>query len=250
MTNSKVVLEEEQMTFRQIPKIRLADLVIDQLKESIFQGQYQPGERIPTEHKLVEIFGVSRVIVREAIRNLELGGLIQIKRGPKGGAFVQPMNHDAASQVMQDTFRLGNGTVADIMEVRLELEPLVAGLAAHRATEEDISALGEALVEMPGSPSAEYVTSNINFHRILATCSHNPMYDLLINILLDFTQDLILKIKPPNRIIHDKATHPALFQKVRGRDSEGARRMMRTHLEDILPLLKELEEKSSGKLTQ
>ena len=104
------------MEYIQIQKGRLADLVSNQLKESIFQGLYRPGQRIPTEHKLVEGFGVSRVIVREALKNLEQTGLIEIKRGPKGGAFVLPMRHDAVSQVIKDTLRLGRAKVADIMD--------------------------------------------------------------------------------------------------------------------------------------
>ena len=133
------------MKYKQISTGRFADLVSDQLKESIFQGRYQPGQRMPNEHKLVEVFGVSRVIIREAIRDLERNGLLEIKRGPKGGAFVLPMNHNAVSKVIKDVFKLGNGTVADIMEVRLEIEPTVAGLAARRATDEDVDKLKEAL---------------------------------------------------------------------------------------------------------
>jgi GntR family transcriptional repressor for pyruvate dehydrogenase complex len=241
-----MIEEHQEILYRQIPTRRLADLVGDQLKESIFQGRYQPGQRMPTEHKLVEIFGVSRVIVREAIRTLETKGLIEIRRGPKGGAFVLPMNHDAVSKVIKDVFKLGNGTVADIMEVRLEIEPTVAGLAALRATDEDVDMLTDALEDMPGAPGDEYVAWNVNFHRLLARCSHNPMFNILVNILMDFTEELILKIKPNERVIHDTTSHSDLLEKVRRRDSDGARRKMRSHLEDVVPLLTELEKKASG----
>ena len=234
------------MKYKQIPTGRFADLVSDQLKESIFRGQYQPGQRMPNEHKLVEVFGVSRVIIREAIRDLERNGLLEIKRGPKGGAFVLPMNHNAVSKVLKDVFKLGNGTVADIMEVRLEIEPTVAGLAARRATDEDVDKLTEALEDMPEAPGDEYVAWNLNFHRLLARCSHNPMFNILVNILLDFTEELIIKIKPTERVIHDTTSHPDLLEKVRRGDSDGARRKMRSHLEDVAPLLTELEKKASA----
>lgn len=198
---------------------------------------------MPPEHQLVEIFGVSRVIVREAIRNLEQAGLIEIKRGPKGGAFVLPMKHDAVSQVIRDTLRLGNAKVAHIMEVRLDMEPLVAGLAARRATAEDMEILRRGIEDMPDAPGDEYVAWNVNFHRLLAKCAHNPMYDILVNILLDFTEELILNIKPSERIIHDTTSHPELLELVRQGDVEGARRKMRFHLEDIVPTLKDLEAK-------
>lgn len=231
------------MVYTNIQKGRMADLVSSQLKESIFQGGYQPGERIPVEHELVEIFGVSRVIVREAIRNLEHAGLIEIKRGHKGGAFVLPMKHNAVSQVIKDVLRLGNATVADIMEVRLDMEPLVAGLAAERAEPKDIEMLAKGVEGMPEEPGDEYVKWNVNFHRLLAKCCHNPMYDILVNILMDFTEELILKIKPSERILHDTTSHADLLMLVRNGDVEGTRRKMFSHLEDIVPLLKELEKK-------
>jgi GntR family transcriptional repressor for pyruvate dehydrogenase complex len=229
------------MNYTHVPKGRLADQVSSQLKESIFQGEYQPGEKIPPEHQLVKFFGVSRVIVREAIRNLEQAGLIEIKRGPKGGAFVLPMKHDAVSQVIRDMLRLGNAEVAHIMEVRLEVEPVVAGLAAERATPEDVETLCRGIEGMPDAPGDEYVAWNVNFHRLLAKCGHNPMYDILVNILMDFTEDLILKIKPSERIIHDTTSHPELLELVRHGDVDGARRKMRCHLEDIVPTLRDLE---------
>jgi DNA-binding FadR family transcriptional regulator len=232
------------MNYTHVPRGRLADLVSTQLKESIFQGEYEPGEKMPPEHQLVKFFGVSRVIVREAIRNLEQAGLIEIKRGPKGGAFVLPMKHDAVSQVIRDMLRLGNAKVAHIMEVRLDIEPIVAGLAAERATAQDVEILCRGIEDMPDAPGDEYVAWNVKFHRLLAKCAHNPMYDILVNILMDFTEELILKIKPSERIIHDTTSHSELLELVRQGDAEGARRKMRSHLEDIVPTLRKLEEKT------
>jgi DNA-binding FadR family transcriptional regulator len=193
----------------------------------------------------VEIFGVSRVIIREAIRSLEIAGLIEIKRGAKGGAFVLPMKHDAVSHIMKDLLRLGRANVADIMEVRLEIEPIVASLAAERATAEDIEMLSRGVRGMPEVPGDDYVAWNVNFHRLLAKCSHNPVYDILVNILMDFTEELILKIKPADRVIHDTTSHPELCEIVSSGDSDGACAKMRSHLEDIVPSLKDLEKKAS-----
>jgi DNA-binding FadR family transcriptional regulator len=229
------------MQYTQIKTGRLADQVSNQLKKAILHGEYQTGEKMPTEHQLVAIFGVSRVIIREAIRNLERSGLIEIKRGPKGGAFVQPVRHDAVSQIIQDLFKRARGTVDDIMEVRLEIEPIVAGLAAERATKDDIRMLKEALEGMPGPPSREYVAANVNFHRHLAACAHNPIYHILVNILMDFTEELILKIKPENMVFHDTVSHAELLQLVSRKDAVNARRKMRSHLEDIVPVLKDAE---------
>jgi DNA-binding FadR family transcriptional regulator len=103
--------------------------------------------------------------------------------------------------------------------------------------------LARGIEGMPEEPGDEYVAWNVNFHRLLARCSHNPMYDILINILLDFTEEIILKIKPSERILHDTTSHAHLLNLVRRRDVEGARRKMFSHLNDIVPLLIRLEEK-------
>lgn len=230
------------MEYEAIQKGRLADVVTQQLKESIFQGRYELGERIPPEHELVQNFGVSRVIVREAIRNLEQSGLVEIKRGPKGGAFVLPMKHDAVSQVIRDVLRLGKAKVGDIMDVRLDIEPLVAGHAAERANPKDVAMLEKDLRTIPEVPgSDEYVAWNVNFHRLLAKCAHNPMYDILINILMDFTEEMILRLKPSERVLHDTTSHPRLLEIVRSGDSARAIEKMSSHLKDIVPYFEELE---------
>jgi GntR family transcriptional regulator, transcriptional repressor for pyruvate dehydrogenase complex len=230
--------------YTQIRKERLADLVGSQLKESIFEGKYESGVRIPSEHQLVEMFGVSRLIVREAIRDLERTGLLEVKRGPLGGAFVLPMKHDSVSRVIRDVLRLGKANVADIMEVRLGTEPVVAGLAAERRDEKDLEMLAQALRAVPEDPGGdEYVAWNVNFHRLVASACHNPMYEILVNILMDFTEELVLSIKPPERVIHDTNSHPAIFEKIKQGNPEGASRRFREHLEDIVPLLQALEKK-------
>ena len=236
------------MAFKEIPTGRLADYVMEQLKEAIFQGRYQAGERLPPENKLVEIFGVSRVVVREAIRNLENSGLIQIKRGPAGGAFALPMSHKSVTHVLRDALRLGKAKVAHIMEVRLDIEPLVAGMAARRRTDEDIELLSQSLAPAPESSSHEYLAWNVDFHRLVAKACHNPVYEILVNILMDFTQELLLKIKPPELVVHDTVSHPAVFERIKRGDAQGASKRYREHLLDIAPMLQKLENNLPNKL--
>jgi GntR family transcriptional repressor for pyruvate dehydrogenase complex len=230
------------MVLKAIRTGRLADQVADQLKQSLFKGEYLEGERLPSEHDLMGVFGVSRIVVREAIRNLENSGLLEIKRGPTGGAFVLPMKHDAVSNLVRDTLRLGQTSVAEIMEVRLQVEPIVAGLAAKRRTLEDIEMLEGGIKNMPKVKNGnKYVAWNVEFHRLVAKASHNAMYELLVNILMDMTLELVLSIKPSRRVVHDTTSHPAIFEKIEAGDAKGAEREFRNHLEEILPLLEDLE---------
>jgi len=207
-------------------------------------GKYKEGEKLPSEHELTEILGVSRVVVREAIRNLENAGLLEIKRGPAGGAFVRPMKHDAVSNLVRDILRLGHTSVAEIMEVRLHIEPIVAGLAAQRRTPEDIEMLDKVVENVPKVKRGyKYFAWNVDFHRLVAKASHNSMYDLLVNILMDITLELILSINRSNRAVHDTTSHPNIVEKIKQGDAEETKRAFRDHLEEIVPLLENMEKK-------
>lgn len=232
------------MQYTTIKTGRLADDATGQIKEAIFQGEYQPGEKIPSEHELVDLFGVSRVIIREAIRNLEQSGFVEIRRGPKGGAFIKPLTHNAVSQSVKDLFRLSKGTVKEIMEVRLEIEPIVAGIAAGRATKDDLVLLKANIEAQPKIPGEKTVKGNINFHRLLAKCSHNPIYEMIINILLDFSIDLIINILPPDELLHDTTSHPELYSLIEKNEVQQARIKMRSHLQDVIPLMQAAEAKT------
>jgi DNA-binding FadR family transcriptional regulator len=236
------------MPLKSIRTGRLADQVADQLKQSLFNQEWEEGERLPSEHELMEILGVSRVVVREAIRNLENTGFLQIRRGAAGGAFVRPMKHDVISNMIRDALRLNHTSVAEIMEVRLEMEPVVAALAAQRRSLEDIKLLEKNIEKNPGIKSGDnFVAWNVDFHRLVAKASHNSMYELLVNILMDITQDLILSIKPSRRVLHDATSHPAILEKIQRGDVKGTEQAFRKHLQDMIPLLEELEKKKPGK---
>jgi DNA-binding FadR family transcriptional regulator len=229
------------MAHQKINNPRLAEMVTKQLKDSIFSGEYPPGERIPSEHELVEAFGVSRVIVREAVRDLERSGLIRVKRGPKGGAVVQSMRHEAVTAVMRDMLHMGQASVSDLWEVRMEIEPIVAGLAALRAEKSDIEHIRRHLASPPKFPSDEYVLWNSDFHRLVAAAAHNQIYNILVNILQDFAEEMILRLRPFDRTLHGLHWHPTILDLIEKGDAEGARSVFREHLEVYLPLMEELE---------
>jgi DNA-binding FadR family transcriptional regulator len=230
------------MGLKSIPTTRLADQVSEQLKQSIFNGKFKEGEKLPSEHELMKILGVSRVVVREAIRNMEKAGLIEIKRGATGGSFVSTIKHDAISSLVRDSLGLRRTSVAEIMEVRLHMEPIVAGLAAERRDHEDLNNLEKNIENIPKDKSGvKYVVWNVDFHRLVAKASRNFMYELLINILMDINQDLILSIKPSGRVVHDTATHRTIVEKIKQGDIEGTKQTVRKHLKDIFPLLEGLQ---------
>jgi DNA-binding FadR family transcriptional regulator len=229
------------MAYKRIDQSRRFLQVSRQLRKSIFSGQYQPGQRQPHERELAETFGTSRIIVREAIWDLKKSGLVEVKRGAHGGAFVREMSHDAVTSVMRDMATLGKIRPAHIMEVRLFIEPAVAALAAERATEEDLRQLSRYLETIPTQQTDEYVRYQIGFHRLVARASQNLLFAMLVNIFLDFSEEMILNLRRKDRLYHDTTTHPAIFQKISERDAEGTRRLFYDHLLEIKPAFDDWE---------
>jgi DNA-binding FadR family transcriptional regulator len=223
------------MAFKQIDKSRRFMQVSRQLRKSIFSGKYKPGQRLPNERELAEAFGTSRIIVREAIWDLKKSGLVKVKRGAHGGAFVEEMSHEAVTLVMRDLASLGNVRPAHIIEVRLLIEPAVAALAAERATEEDLREMSQYLEVIPKVQTDEYVRWQIGFHRMVARSSHNPLLAVQVNVFLDFSEDMVLSLRRKDRLYHDITTHPAILERIAKRDPEGTRHLFYDHLLEIKP---------------
>lgn len=223
------------MNFKPIDKSRRAEIIARQLRHSIFKGGYLPGEKMPTEHELADGFGVSRIIVREAIRDLERSGLVEVKRGAHGGAFVKEMKHEAATSIMRDILELANARPTSILEVRLDLEPIIAGYAAERATAEDIESMRNHLKNGPQTPGHDYMRWNIGFHRLVALASHNPVYILLANIILDLAEDMIIHYTD-NRVYHDRTSHPAILDKIAKKEARGVKQLCYEHLLHLIPV--------------
>jgi GntR family transcriptional regulator, transcriptional repressor for pyruvate dehydrogenase complex len=231
--SNSLLSKENSMAFQRIDRSRRFIQVSKQLRQSIFNGDYKPGQRLPNERNLADIFGVSRIIIREAIWDLKRSGLVDIKRGAHGGAFVQEMKHDAVTSVMADVLSMTDVRPADVIEVRLLVEPAVAALAAGRATVTDIKEMREYLEHVPKVQTDEYVRWQIGFHRLVAKASHNPLYGLLVNILLDFAEDMILSLKASDRILHDTTSHPEILDKISNGDAAGVQNFFKEHLLEI-----------------
>lgn len=137
-------------------------------------GEYKPGQRLPPERALAESLGVGRSLIREALKALTLLGLIEVR--PGDGTYLRRR----ASNLLPESFEwgllLGEHQIADVIEARREIEVILAGLAARRRTEEDISALRELLDRMRDAPEAgEFVAADVAFHLRVAQTARNTV---------------------------------------------------------------------------
>lgn len=217
---------------------RLYEDIVQQLHSLISQGVLQHGARLPAERMLAEQFGVSRSSVREAIRSLELQGLVVSKRG--AGTFINTENLESLVALLASTLSPGGESLKDIFEVRHLLEPQIAAVAAQRADEQDMRRLGEILEEQ-GQQIEEGLTgvdADTAFHFALASATHNSALVKVVSAVEDILRrSRDQSLQEPGRPQRSLASHRHILEQIRARDSDGAREAMEYHLTSVEPEL-------------
>lgn len=239
--------DKEMKNFISLQRKRLFEEVSDALKEAILKGEYQVGDKLPSEMELAEAFDVSRSVVREAIRYLELTGLVTIKQGATGGAFVSEMSNNIFQIYMRDMVAFGNISVSQYIEIRRYIEPEVSRLAALRATNKDLEYLEQSvLLSKNGKPGDEFLINNMGFHQLLGRASHNPFYMVIEDCLVGLAIEFIKIIKPVDVDPHDYKEHDAIYRAVFERDAERAMAATQTHIESVSEQVLDYEKNYQG----
>ena len=213
---------------------RISEVIVEQVRQLMRQGQLKPGDRLPTERDLCENFGVSRVPVREAMRMLESSGLVEIRVGARGGAFVTTPTSDLVGDGLADLLSLSVISASDVIEVRLILELGVVPLVCERATEEDLSALDEICDRSARALKDGRYSMDLSaeFHERVARTAHNPAIAMLAEsfrgpILMSLEQ---AKASGPGMAEVGTQEHQRFVDAVRDRDATSASSIMRKHL--------------------
>lgn len=212
----------------------LSGMVSEQIQNLIVDNHLLPGDRLPAERELAHQFGVSRTVVREAVRGLAAKGLLQVSPG-RGGTTVRRPTANSVSESMSLYFRSGpRMDYEKLIEVRRALEVEIAGLAAERHSEEDLQTLVDILAESNkiGADDREgFVRCDMAFHAALARATHNDLW----SVLLDSVADLMIEgrrsgFDVPGTAARAYRYHKAIYQQIELGDAEGARAAMRSHL--------------------
>jgi GntR family transcriptional regulator, transcriptional repressor for pyruvate dehydrogenase complex len=229
---------------------RLPDKVAELLRASIVDGQLRPGDRLPTERELGDQFGVSRTVVREAVRTLVAKGLMEARSG--SGVYVASVGESAVRESM-NMFLLGAGlpSYAHVHEVRRVLEVEIAGLAAERATDDDVAAMEQTCIEMAAAADnlQRASAADVEFHRALARATGNRLFV----VMMDAIGDVLVGIRnatlgTPGRVLSGVDFHRSILGCVVAHDVAGAREAMQVHLDDARTawLATESEDQSVG----
>jgi len=222
-------------TYTPIQSSKVFEQIAEQIEKRILSGELQSGDRLPTERELSEQFHASRTAVREAMKTLAQRGLVDMR--PGRGTIVIDGTSQAMRHSMGLMIKVGRaGSSESLVEVREIIEPEIAALAAVRATDEQITAMREAVKVMDINihETNAYIIADNDFHRALAAGTQNILILSLVDSIVDLLSEqrkLIFSTNgaPERGQIH----HKRILDSVIRHDVEAAREAMRAHLQQV-----------------
>lgn len=218
----------------------LTDRALEQVQNLIVNGSLKPGEKLPSERALGEMLGVSRTVVRELVRLLTATGLVEVRAG--SGTYVRELGADMVRKPIDLLLQANALRMEDIQETRAALEIEIAGLAAERAGAQAINKLEENLdlLKKPGLAPGEFASIDVEFHTLLASAADNPLLSVLVNSLNGVMKQVRLQLIHNLQGMPERAYfyHSRILEEVRNHRVEGAKAVMRAHLDDTIELLR------------
>ncbi len=221
--------------FKALKNERFFEKVAGSIQREILLGNLTPGQKLPNETELAKQFNVGRSAIREALKVLELTGLLYVKRGYNGGTFVKPPD---PADAFAATTPIGTATTGweQLMEARKLIEVRTAELASARADEEEIAALEEDMQRMRavvGVP-ARFIDEDVGFHLHIAEAAKNEVFLSVISSvrtsLKKETNELLVQDGAVEEILAD---HEAIYRRIAARDPAGAAQEMGRHLQSL-----------------
>ena len=217
-----------EVSFAPLGRRKAYEEVAEAIRERIFTAAVKTGERLPTERELSAQFGVSRVVVREAVRALELSGLLDVKKGPKGGIFIVEDHQRPITDSIANLLGRGEARLKDLFEVRLLIEPYAAERVARIGTAQNFSELS-ALVRQADAEhglGADIRHLNIELHRRIIRMSRNPVLAVVGETVLTMLSDRLKSVRSaaPSGVALE--LHKELMVALRRRNAAAARAIM------------------------
>ena len=235
--------------FRPVPTDRISQVIVDQIKEAVFQKKLNPGDKLPSERQLIDQFKTSRVTIREALRTLEQFGILEIRRGMEGGAFIRDPNTKFINNFLQDMFSMGKIKISNFTEARMAIEPFSVKLAAERITEDSLKKVKQNIQEatecLNKGNKNDARLLDLEFHRLIANASQNPVIFFMIDSIMDIMENNISSIPIAAKTVErTNQYHEEIFAAVEGRDIRKAQNLMLKHIQEIHDALETLSKRN------
>jgi GntR family transcriptional regulator, transcriptional repressor for pyruvate dehydrogenase complex len=219
----------------------IAESIIDQIKSNAWPA----GKKIPGEHELSEKFNVSRTSVRQAISQLVGEGILVVRRGK--GTFVNEVKLDDFFGNLRKLFIMETPEYLEIQEFRKIIEPSIAFLAAEKATEEEIAALGASVKNqlecLRSGDSKGYAEEDQHFHQLLAECVKNNLVNKTMSILGELMEQAMEYTTAITGFKDGVEFHKKLYERIKRKECEKAASVMKQHIENNIAAVRNAKKK-------
>ncbi|MEQ4707647.1 FadR/GntR family transcriptional regulator [Providencia huaxiensis] len=221
-------------------RIKRTDEIVNAIKETIMADNLIPGDRLPQEKELIEHYNASKSTVREALKSLEVQGLIKTKTGPGGGAFIDSMTESRAMSLLSNYLFTRDISIKDIYTLRKLLEPVVAVSAIDNIDNEGIQKLYDTIAIYDHEPADENERwqqrmAELDFHAVVASYSDNVLLVFICHFLqrllkdLAVCKDIYLKPEPVDRRQGIEYQYQ-LIEALRRKDAAKVQLVMEAHM--------------------
>ena len=229
-------------------KGRRTQQLAESIKSWIVEQNLKPGDRLPSEQQVMELFDASKSTVRESTRILEAQGILVTKTGPKGGAFVAEMGESKAQSLLSNYLFFKDVSISDLYQIRQSLEPDVAASLAGQLSESQLQQL-EAQIDKYNTPATdiyqerEHHIAAIEFHSLLASYSNNELLKFIVRFTAQMLTELTIYKKlyePENHQLWltGVQSQRQLIEALRGGDAQLAKNVMQQHMQTAHQLMK------------
>jgi len=221
-------------------KEKLSNQVKEVLKQAILEGSFKPGDKLPSETKLVEQLKVSKVTLREALHEMESEGLIEKRRGIYGGSFVAQPGSERIGQVLNNFYQFSGLSPEELVDFRQILEPELVAIAVERRTSEDLEAMKINIqeVETTISKGIPDQAKGIHFHCLIANACHNRLTSAIMSALVKVFLEILSKVPMTLEDARGDLEYNKKFYEfmLKGQKDE-ARQLMVTHFKTLMDII-------------
>jgi GntR family transcriptional repressor for pyruvate dehydrogenase complex len=233
--------------FKEVRQSKITQKIISQIRTAILEGKLKPGEKLPPEKELVDLFQVSKQTLRESLRALEHMGLIDVRKGIGGGSFIVEVDIEVTKESLANYLYFKNLTLDNLAEFQKLIEPHAARKAAETITSQDLAqlkSLNDSARKNLAENNIRAANENeINFHKAIAVQTTNP----ILTLILDFVETIVVDFKrmlgPDQDFFEDVLdAHDRIYKAISDRDGERAATEMYEHIVQNYESLSRLKE--------
>jgi len=229
--------------FKRLKQNQIYEKIANQILEAIFRGDLKPGDKLQSENELSKTFGVSRVTIREALQFLKQLGVIEVRQGAKGGAYVKKIDLDNVASQMQQVLQISNIPLSQLSEVRAILEELIITQMLKSGVDDVyINKMEQTIVEaekyLKENNQKKRLAANIKFHTIIAEMTENSLIILMHKITLNMLYGFFLQVKPSDSMAKKTIQqHKQIVKAFKEKDFQQASEICAKHIQQVSELI-------------